>query len=141
MRLVSFVRDRKSRIGVLLWGRATIVDLSIAAPELPGEMAAFVAGGRRLIERALEVADRATEEGIVPLERVALRAPFPKPARNIMCIGKNYRDHAREFHASGFDATVREVAVPDTPIVFTKAPSSVIGPGDPIPSYLDSTST
>ena len=68
----------------------------------------------------------------VPLDGVALLAPVPRPRRNIFCIGKNYRAHAREFAASGFDSSAAKGAVPEHPIVFSKLPESVIGPGAPI---------
>jgi 2-keto-4-pentenoate hydratase/2-oxohepta-3-ene-1,7-dioic acid hydratase in catechol pathway len=74
----------------------------------------------------------------MPLSDVQLLAPLPRPPRNIFCVGKNYREHAKEFASSGFDATAQEV-VPEAPVVFSKPPSSVIGPGAPIPSHLDPT--
>jgi 2-keto-4-pentenoate hydratase/2-oxohepta-3-ene-1,7-dioic acid hydratase in catechol pathway len=51
-----------------------------------------------------------------------------------MCVGKNYREHAREFAGSGFDSstTSKEDAVPAAPIIFTKVPESVIANGTPI---------
>ena len=70
---------------------------------------------------------------------VKIHAPIPRPAKNILCVGKNYHDHAREFHASGFDASAGKDAIPDVPIMFTKWPNSVIGPGEPIPSSNDYT--
>lgn len=65
----------------------------------------------------------------IDLATVKLDAPIPRPFRNIMCVGKNYRDHAQEFASSGFDssATSQMDAVPTAPIIFTKAPESVIG--------------
>lgn len=63
------------------------------------------------------------------------------PSRNIFCVGKNYHEHAHEFHSSGFDASAGATAVPDVPIIFTKPPSTVIGPGTPIPAHLDPTSS
>ncbi|NIP89862.1 MAG: DUF2437 domain-containing protein, partial [Gammaproteobacteria bacterium] len=33
----------------------------------------------------------------VPLDRVRLLAPIPRPRRNIFCVGKNYYEHAHEF--------------------------------------------
>jgi 2-keto-4-pentenoate hydratase/2-oxohepta-3-ene-1,7-dioic acid hydratase in catechol pathway len=65
----------------------------------------------------------------VPLDQVELLAPIPRPARNLICVGKNYADHADEFDRSGYDATANAASSrPDAPIFFTKAPSSVIGP-------------
>lgn len=68
-----------------------------------------------------------------PLDPAMLRAPLV-PARNIMCVGKNYGDHVREFAQSGFDSSGGKGAetVPEAPIIFTKTPETVIGPGEPI---------
>ena len=67
-------------------------------------------------------------EGI-ELEQVQLKAPIPRPARNIFCVGKNYHDHAQEFAKSGFDTSAKPAAgaIPKAPIVFTKAPECVVG--------------
>ena len=64
-----------------------------------------------------------------PLADATFLAPLPRPMRNIMCVGKNYREHAHEFSKSGFDASAKgkDDAIPEAPIVFTKAPETVIG--------------
>jgi 2-keto-4-pentenoate hydratase/2-oxohepta-3-ene-1,7-dioic acid hydratase in catechol pathway len=51
----------------------------------------------------------------------ALLAPIPRPNR-ILAIGRNYAEHAKELGN----------AVPDEPVVFLKASTSVIGPNTPI---------
>ncbi|AXK32053.1 FAA hydrolase family protein [Streptomyces armeniacus] len=66
-----------------------------------------------------------------PLDDVELLAPLPAPHRNLLCVGKNYASHAREFDRSGYSATPSG-GVPGAPIVFTKPPESVIGPYAPI---------
>ena len=70
----------------------------------------------------------------IALSTVKLKAPVPLPLRNIMCVGKNYHEHAKEFSASGFDSssTGAADAIPTAPIIFTKVPQSVIGPDEPI---------
>jgi len=70
----------------------------------------------------------------IALSAVKLKAPVPLPLRNIMCVGKNYIEHAREFTASGFDSSASGAAdaIPTAPIIFTKVPQSVIGPGEAI---------
>jgi 2-keto-4-pentenoate hydratase/2-oxohepta-3-ene-1,7-dioic acid hydratase in catechol pathway len=68
------------------------------------------------------------------LADVRLLAPIPRPARNVICVGQNYYEHSLEFEASGYNATPSN-GVPDRPIVFTKAPSTVIGPGQVIPLH------
>jgi 2-keto-4-pentenoate hydratase/2-oxohepta-3-ene-1,7-dioic acid hydratase in catechol pathway len=68
----------------------------------------------------------------IALSAVKLKAPVPLPLRNIMCVGKNYHEHAKEFSASGFDSssTGAADAIPTAPIIFTKVPQSVIGPAE-----------
>ncbi|ODT24713.1 fumarylacetoacetate hydrolase family protein [Microbacterium sp. SCN 69-37] len=57
----------------------------------------------------------------VPLGEVALLAPVI-PRSKIVCVGKNYRDHAAEM---GGEA-------PEAPLLFLKPNTAVIGPGDAI---------
>jgi 2-keto-4-pentenoate hydratase/2-oxohepta-3-ene-1,7-dioic acid hydratase in catechol pathway len=75
----------------------------------------------------------------LPLAEVHLLAPLV-PRKNIMAVGRNYRDHAREFSDSGFDASEKQM-IPDHPVIFTKSPTSVIGPGDAIVLANDPTGT
>jgi 2-keto-4-pentenoate hydratase/2-oxohepta-3-ene-1,7-dioic acid hydratase in catechol pathway len=82
-----------------------------------------------LIRTFDEIKDRLKPNGMaMPLSSVKIEAPIPYP-RNILCVGKNYRDHAHEFSQSGFDssATDGSSAIPSVPIIFTKSPGSVIG--------------
>ena len=65
--------------------------------------------------------------GIVPSESkialadVRLLAPV-LPRSKVVCVGKNYADHAAEMNS----------AVPDEPIIFLKPNTSVIGPNEVI---------
>jgi 2-keto-4-pentenoate hydratase/2-oxohepta-3-ene-1,7-dioic acid hydratase in catechol pathway len=72
------------------------------------------------------------EKRVVSLETVELEAPIPRPRRNIFCVGKNYHAHAREFSASGFDSSAAAGTVPDSPIIFSKVPESVIATHSPV---------
>lgn len=65
----------------------------------------------------------------LPVSEVELSAPIPRPRRNLFCVGKNYYDHAHEFAGSGFDSSAGNGAVPAHPIIFSKVPESVVGPG------------
>jgi 2-keto-4-pentenoate hydratase/2-oxohepta-3-ene-1,7-dioic acid hydratase in catechol pathway len=66
----------------------------------------------------------------LPLSAITLRAPLPRPRRNLFCIGRNYRSHANELAASVFRETVDKDS--DWPIVFSKTPETVIGPFDTV---------
>ena len=136
MRLVTFSDAKGMRIGVHDTASNTIVDLA-AATRLPRDMTSFIALGKNGLKRARAAVK--SGEGRLPVASVKLHAPIPRPAKNILCVGKNYYDHAREFHASGVDASAGKDAIPELPIIFTKWPNSVIASGEPIPSYLDYT--
>ena len=78
------------------------------------------------------IADAATGVPAQPLSSVRLLAPIPTPRRDIFCVGKNYREHVAEFGRSGYDQPDRSEALPEDPVVFTKATTSVTGPFDDV---------
>ncbi|HEX2827802.1 MAG TPA: fumarylacetoacetate hydrolase family protein [Burkholderiales bacterium] len=136
MRLVTFSDAEGTRIGVHDAESNTIVDITKAS-RLPKDMTAFVALGKNGLSRARKTVK--TSGHRIPYDSVKIEAPFPRPARNILCVGKNYHDHAKEFHNSGFDASAGKDAIPELPIMFTKWPSSVIADKASIPSANDYT--
>ena len=76
------------------------------------------------------------------LAEVTLLAPIPRPPRNIFCVGKNYRDHAREFANSGYEAgAVKGAEIDDYPAVFTKPATCVVGPGATVETHPTVTSS
>src|SRR6476469_1723653 len=56
----------------------------------------------------------------IPVSEAKFLAPV-SPSK-IVCVGRNYRDHAKELGNE----------VPAEPLTFLKPPSSIIGSGDPI---------
>jgi 2-keto-4-pentenoate hydratase/2-oxohepta-3-ene-1,7-dioic acid hydratase in catechol pathway len=67
-----------------------------------------------------------------PVVGPRLLAPIPRPRRNLFAVGKNYREHVREFGRSGYDSPDRSEDVPAAPVVFSKATTAVTGPFDDI---------
>jgi 2-keto-4-pentenoate hydratase/2-oxohepta-3-ene-1,7-dioic acid hydratase in catechol pathway len=65
------------------------------------------------------------EKADLPLSEVHLLAPV-EPSK-IVCVGRNYRERAKELNH----------AVPTEPLLFFKPPSSIIGPGDGIQRPAD----
>lgn len=63
----------------------------------------------------------------LPLESVRLLAPV-RPSK-VVCVGRNYRDHAAELGNP----------MPEEPLLFLKPPSAVVGPGEFIELPKDST--
>lgn len=130
MKLVTFESASNAGIGVLL-DDGSVVDLAADAA-LPTTMVDFVALGEAGLSAAAAVVESATP---IPAAEIRLRAPI-KPPNNVMAVGRNYHEHAAEFTASGFDASEKKM-IPDHPIIFTKALSSIIGPGDAIVAAND----
>jgi 2-keto-4-pentenoate hydratase/2-oxohepta-3-ene-1,7-dioic acid hydratase in catechol pathway len=130
MRLGNFELEGERRLGVV--DKESIVDLSRSG--LPNDTVDLIAQwDREKVEQAVAGSPR------YPRAEVRLLAPL-LPRKNIMAVGRNYRDHAREFSDSGFDASEKQM-IPDHPVIFTKAPTSVIGPDQPIVLANDPTGT
>ena len=137
MKLVSFRRGGKQRIGAISEDGTEVVDFTIAAPRLPADMTSFIEGGDKALAAAAKAMTTRKKDARIPYKRAKIIAPIPAPRRNIICVGKNYYEHAKEFDASGFNAAAGADAIPADPIIFSKANTTVCGPGDEIPSYLD----
>jgi 2-keto-4-pentenoate hydratase/2-oxohepta-3-ene-1,7-dioic acid hydratase in catechol pathway len=83
-----------------------------------------VVGDAPLTSQALANAAAAIGAGDLPeasLSGERIGSPLPRPGK-VVCIGLNYRDHAAETGA----------AIPEEPIVFLKAPYTVVGPDDEV---------
>ena len=77
----------------------------------------------------------------VALKGVKLAAPVGPLAKNVICIGKNYHDHAQEFARSGVDQSGDKQEVPADPVIFTKSTSSLADPAQKISASSDPTHT
>ena len=142
MKLVTFSVCGRDRVGAVVESR--VVDLNAAYAAwllaggaadagrtadhvLPSDMLAFLRAGAPALAAAKGALDFAAEAGfdipggVFALERVRLRAPVPRPPK-IVCTGTNYEDYRR----------VIGLAKSAVPLVFLKASSCVVGPGDPV---------
>ena len=117
MKLCTFSQVDGHRLGIVL--DDGVVDLADAAPDLPREMTALLAGGDAALRRAASVA--AAVRRRLPLEKLRLAAPILRPPK-FLAIGLNYADHIAE--------TGREK--PTLPTVFNKQSTCVVGPGDDV---------
>lgn len=122
MKLITFVYEGKTRIGALVPrnGEDHVVDFTNGGdPSLPTSMIGLLEGEEQVFSRLhATVMD---DPNTIPLHAVRLLAPVPRPGK-IICIGLNYRDHARETGQP----------IPQYPIVFSKYANTVIAHGDNI---------
>lgn len=65
----------------------------------------------------------------LPLSSVKILAPLV--GRDVLAVGKNYMEHAKEFNASGYDSSDK-VDKPSHPVIFTKRATSIIADGEDI---------
>jgi 2-keto-4-pentenoate hydratase/2-oxohepta-3-ene-1,7-dioic acid hydratase in catechol pathway len=114
---LTFTEAGRTRIGVVVGDE--IVDLAAAAPDLPTEMARFLAAGRAALEAARSAAEGAQRR--LALADVRFEAPVLRPSK-FLGIGLNYTDHIAEMG--------REL--PEFPLVFNKQTSCVSAHRDPI---------
>ncbi|MFH1102460.1 MAG: fumarylacetoacetate hydrolase family protein [Pseudomonadota bacterium] len=111
MRLIRFGEKGRERPGLIRDGR--IIDLRLRYPDIPDIGESFFREG--WIEKIRKI-DHPGE-----LLEVRWGSPVDRPSK-IICLGKNYPEHAKE---GGFKP-------PDKPVLFGKAPSALNGPYDPI---------
>jgi 2-keto-4-pentenoate hydratase/2-oxohepta-3-ene-1,7-dioic acid hydratase in catechol pathway len=111
MRLIRYGEPGSEKPG--LWRDGRIVALRRHFPEIPDIGEAFFREG--WLERIAAVTD--------PGEALDVRlgSPIARPSK-LICLGKNYVEHAREGH---FEP-------PEKPLLFAKAPSALNGPNDPV---------
>ena len=114
MRLARFGNVGEERPGLLM-DSGERVDASHLFSDWDGRF--FAEDGIRKLESQLD--------GMANWPRIAndvrMGSPMARPGK-ILCVGLNYSDHARE---SG-------MAIPEEPILFMKAPNTVVGPYDAI---------
>jgi 2-keto-4-pentenoate hydratase/2-oxohepta-3-ene-1,7-dioic acid hydratase in catechol pathway len=115
MRVATFSIGGERRVGLVDADATHITPFDLAPSEAEGGILALI--GRAHLPATLSP---------IPLERVTLEAPVPRPRRNIFCVGKNYHEHAHEFARSGFDSSAAKGAVPKEPIIFSKVPETVV---------------
>jgi 2-keto-4-pentenoate hydratase/2-oxohepta-3-ene-1,7-dioic acid hydratase in catechol pathway len=144
MRLLQFKPrrdpDANARMGALIAGGKAVLDLpatldsagrggwlppSLSAEwwNLDGSVWSLV---RSSVEAALRADDKTVEQWkkhnkVYAVEDVQITAPVPRPGK-VICIGLNYRDHAVES----------QMQIPESPIIFSKFATCVVGPDDPV---------
>jgi len=125
MKLAAYSIGKWHHVGIVEAEGASIQPFDVSADDAARGVLCIIdrlAAGRKLPPLGLKIS----------IAEVRLRAPIPRPVRNIFCVGKNYREHAQEFAKSGYDTSAGAGAIPDDPIVFSKLPQTVIATGEPI---------
>ena len=130
MRLLMYQLDGVPRLGVVR--DDTVIDLQRLAEARGEDVPADILGvidrgqeGLAQLRRLLETDDR---EAIRPLLELQILPPLDPPRGNVIAIGRNYMEHARESARARGEEVTR-------PTVFTKAQTSITGPYSDIPDH------
>jgi len=107
VKLIRFGQKGKEKPG--LWKAGNIVDLTKIFPRIPDIGEAFFQEG--WLAKVSQVKDPGQKRQERP------GCPVVRPSK-IICLGKNYAEHAKE---GGFEK-------PDTPLIFCKTPNALNGP-------------
>lgn len=136
MRLVSYRAsvEAEARLGAIVGD--LVLDLArfgaVRGVDLPSTMLDFIDLGPAAVATVSglieESADKFPLGAALPLANVKLLAPIPRPRKNVFGIGLNYTEHVAES-AKSLDTSPD---LPRQPVIFSKPPTSVIGPGEPI---------
>jgi 2-keto-4-pentenoate hydratase/2-oxohepta-3-ene-1,7-dioic acid hydratase in catechol pathway len=118
MKLATFVHQGIEQPGVVVGDRIV--------PTGHTSLLALIQGGDDALAVVAELARASNNSSGHALQDVSLRAPIPRPQRNVFCVGRNYKLHVEE----GARARGIEPSYPEVPEFFTKATHTVCGPDD-----------
>lgn len=133
MRLVTYREriDSAGQLGVIEGDIVVNVESlgGVLGEPLPGSMLSLIDLGPTALnnlQSALREFDGEYPTGTsLPVANIQLLAPIPRPRKNIFGIGLNYVTHVEESSR----ALDTSKDLPTQPVIFSKPPTSVIGPG------------
>jgi 2-keto-4-pentenoate hydratase/2-oxohepta-3-ene-1,7-dioic acid hydratase in catechol pathway len=136
MKLATLLLENRFNIAVVdaHWaepgeGRVLLLEKLAGWPKNINSMQAVIEYASETMPLIKKLASEAGGQCWLPLSATKLCAPITEPKRNILCLGWNYADHAKESSSA---KGVHIEDLPQHPIVFTKATTTVNGPYDDI---------
>lgn len=126
---VSYIKEpgHVPRIGHLDFEKSTIQPLSYASGTPLRDLYQVIdAAGEPNNNNNIIIA---ANEDKLPASSVRILPPIS--GRDVLAVGKNYSEHAKELNQSGYDRS-DTVDQPSHPVIFTKRATSIIASGDPI---------
>jgi len=128
MKLLTYRKGDGYGLGALVGQR--VLDLNKAL-NTRMDMLKLLDQGEEAMVRVAEAVKSAEDrsragknDGLLPLKDLKLAAPIPRTRKNIVCLGLNYAEHVKEGG--------RDRDLPPHPIFFTKPPTAITGPYDPV---------
>ncbi|MFS0864186.1 fumarylacetoacetate hydrolase family protein [Fredinandcohnia sp. 179-A 10B2 NHS] len=142
MRFVTAEKDNTIFIGIVDENLQKVVNLQLAEElmtgktTIPKDLIECIELEEEFLHKIEELNKLGKEfqsnQYIYDLDDVKLHAPIPRPKKNVFCVGKNYAEHAIEL-GSAED-------IPEHVMLFTKAPTTVVGHNEVVLNHKDITS-
>jgi 2-keto-4-pentenoate hydratase/2-oxohepta-3-ene-1,7-dioic acid hydratase in catechol pathway len=109
-----------------------IVDIpaALGADVATSTMLGIIRAGAAMLARLRALAAKPPAVAIA-LADVKLHAPIPRPVKNVFCVGWNYLPHFEE----GAKKLQEDRKLPEWPVFFSKATTTVTGPYDTVPFH------
>jgi len=133
MKLATFspLPSGTPRPGIVTADKRVIdIPAALGASESTSTMLGIIRAGSAMLDRLRGLTGTAGVAS-TPLADVKLHAPIPRPSKNVFCVGWNYLPHFEE----GAKKLQEDRKLPEWPVFFSKAPTTVIGPYDNVPFH------
>jgi len=129
---MRFASLESTEVAAVIDGR--LIPSSQVGNQWPQRMLELIEAGDEQVRafwKAAEICALDDPKAFPLLADTRLGPPLPKPVRNIICVGKNYREHVNEIKATAIGSG----GLPEHPIFFTKATTALTGPEAEIPAH------
>ncbi|MFF5996771.1 fumarylacetoacetate hydrolase family protein [Lysinibacillus sp. KU-BSD001] len=141
MKLLSFKLDGKVKFGPkvkkeeAVWDVLKIQEELNVLPSFPSTIIDGISLGFDFVEKMRKLVEAAKQSDEVEafkytFTEIEWLAPIPRTPKNILCVGKNYNEHAVEMGAD---------KAPENIMIFTKSPTAIAADGMTLPIHADKT--
>ncbi|AKN29620.1 hydrolase [Clostridium carboxidivorans P7] len=131
MKFVTYEFEGKESIGIMRGDKIVSIEdiANCMSWEEPKNMVELIEKYTEdMLDKVENILEKRGDFKLLSLDDVKIKAPIPYPKRNVLCLGKNYVEHAREIKITRIAGT----GIPEEPIYFTKVASPAIGHEDEI---------
>ncbi|MGN7387079.1 fumarylacetoacetate hydrolase family protein [Sporosarcina sp. SAFN-015] len=136
MKLLSFRFEGRTLFGPKVKKEEAVWDVKSIAEafgetDFPSTIIEGIAGGLEFVEKVRKLAEQARnsenpEQFKYAFTEIEWLSPIPRTPKNVLCVGKNYAEHAAEM---GGDAP------PEKLMIFTKSPTAIAADEQDLPAH------
>lgn len=141
MKLLSFRYEGKTLFGPkvkkeeAVWNVLAIAE-AVGEKDFPSTIIEGIEQGLQFVEKVRKLAEQARtlenpEQFKYDFSTIEWLSPIPRTPKNVLCVGKNYADHAAEMGG--------EAIPPEKLMIFTKSPTSIAADEQDLPVHADVT--